>query len=260
MKSKKLLTRAVALAVTGLLSACMTMPAQLNLPVTPLSLGEVRAAKVPNNHQVVRWGGVIAAVENHSSDTWIELVEQPLNEQGRPMMVDRSGGRFMVKIPGFVDPSIYAKGRELTVVGNLDGSFRATIGKDYHYDYPVVAATSHYLWPPRVERDTYYVEPAFPYWGPYPYYGGPWGYDPFWGPRYRVDVRHPSNQPGPGPVPGATPPHVGSGPSPLPSPPPTSNPPRNEPPASSPPSHRSPEQPQTHRRPDDQGRRLEVVP
>lgn len=231
VKSGSWLRMLMAMAGLVVLAACASMPAQLNQPVTPLALSEVQARKVPVNGQAVRWGGVIAAVENRNSETWLEVVEQPLGNTGRPLMVDRSSGRFMVKVPGFLDPSIYAKGREFTAVGVLDGTFRSTIGKDFHYDYPVLAANGHYLWPPRVEYDTYYADPFPSYWGPGYYY--PYAhrgfYDPYWygPPRYRVDVRHPSNQPGPGPAP-ATSAGSGVGAPPAPLPPPAATPPARE--------------------------------
>lgn len=214
----------LAFGILGWLAGCAHMPSQLAQPVSALSLAEVRTSAAPVQGQRVRWGGVIAAVENRNAETWLELVEQPLGRQARPQMVDLSGGRFMVKVAGFLDPTIYAKGRELTVVGSLDGMFRSTIGKGYHYDYPVVAVSAHHLWPPRVERDTYYVEPAFHTWG-WPGYRHPWGwYDPFWpSASYRVDVRRPSGQPGPGPA--ATPaPGLGTSAAPAPAPEPPARP------------------------------------
>ncbi|MBI2381032.1 MAG: Slp family lipoprotein [Gammaproteobacteria bacterium] len=191
------------LALAASVAGCASTPALMNEPVSPLSLAEVRSDRTPTQGQKVRWGGVIAAVENRNSETWLELVEQPLDRRGRPQMVDRSGGRFMAKVPGFLEPSIYTKGRELTVVGAVDGRYRSTIGKEYHYEYPVVAVSAYQLWEPRIERDTYYIDGAYP-WG-WPGYHRPYGwYDPFWhGPSYRVDVRRRGNQPGPGPAPAA---------------------------------------------------------
>lgn len=208
-------------ASLSLLAGCVSMPGALDKPVSGVSLSQ--AKNQPGVKEPVRWGGVIAAAENRNNETWLEIVEQPLDARsGRPLMVDQSAGRFMVKVPGFLDPTIYAKGREFTVVGTLDGSYRATIGQDYHYDFPVIAASGHHLWPPRIEQDRYYVEPAFgPYWGPGFYRGGPWGwYDPwpYAPPRYRVDARRRSDQPGPGPAPAATPPGIGAQPAPLPAP------------------------------------------
>lgn len=226
MMWKNWIRTVASMSALALLAGCMTMPAELNQPVSAVALGDVKAARAPMSGQSVRWGGVIAAVENRNNETWLEIVEQPLNDVGRPRMVDHSAGRFMVKVPGFLDPSIYAKGREFTAVGALDGTYRATIGTDYHYDYPVVASSSYFLWPPRVETETYYVDPVFSgyygygpgYWGPYyrGYYGPGW-YGPS---RYRVDVRRPSDQPGPGPAPSASSGgHSGANPPPLPTPP-----------------------------------------
>lgn len=126
----------------------------------------------------VRWGGTIAAVENQPNESLIEVVGRPLQRDGRPRVTDATGGRFLARVAGFLDPAIYAKGRQFTVTGVVDGAVSRPIG-EYPYRYPVVRAQAYYLWEP---------EPVLaPY--PYPYYYGPPWYDPWcpfgwprWGP------------------------------------------------------------------------------
>lgn len=50
--------------------------------------------------------------------------------------------------PGFYDPSSYAEGREVTVVGDLHGDRTQKVG-EFEYRYPVVAAQAVHLWEER---------------------------------------------------------------------------------------------------------------
>ena len=126
----------------------------------------------------VRWGGTIAAVENQPNESLVEVVARPLERDGRPRVTDATGGRFLARVAGFLDPAIYSEGRQFTVTGVVDGAVSRPIG-EYPYQYPVVRAEAHYLWEP---------EPVLPPY-PYPYYYGPPWYDPWcpfgwprWGP------------------------------------------------------------------------------
>ncbi len=127
----------------------------------------------------VRWGGTIASVENKGQETWVEVVSRDLWDEGRPMDNDRTGGRFLARIPGFLDPAIYAKERQLTVAGTVAGSLTRPIGQ-YPYRFPVVRADASYLWeplpPPRpwYHDPFWYDDPWYPYMYPrswdYPYF------------------------------------------------------------------------------------------
>jgi outer membrane lipoprotein len=130
--------------------------------------------------QAVRWGGSIARVENRKDETWIEIVERPLARDGEPDRYQVGGGRFLARVPGFLDPEVYASKRLMTVAGTLDGITTRSIG-EYPYRFPVVQVTAWYLWPPSLPP--HYAYPPYgygPYWHdpwypwrpvyPYPYY------------------------------------------------------------------------------------------
>lgn len=122
----------------------------------------------------VRWGGDIAKVENHPTETWMEVVERNLDANGRPREEDRSGGRFIARIPGFLDPAVYAPGRQITVAGVLTEPLARKIG-EFAYTFPTVKAEEYYLWPRLPERTAY---PTPPFWY------DPW-YHPWRHPFYR---------------------------------------------------------------------------
>jgi outer membrane lipoprotein len=136
------------LATLGLLSGCASgVPVTIrNAPSSEVSVAQVRDGGVQQyTGTYVRWGGSIAVVENGPSETLIQVVSQPLAQGGRPKASGDGGDRFLAKFPGFVDPLIYDKGRQLTVVGTLRGEISRKIGQ-FAYILPVVEVQSHHLW------------------------------------------------------------------------------------------------------------------
>ncbi len=167
------------IAVLGLLtlSACAsTLPETIRKPppgnppvdLVRLDMNQYRGA-------AVRWGGVIARVENRATETWLEIVSQPLSKNGRPSGDDLSRGRFLARIAGFVDPVIYASGRLLTVVGEVEGHITQPVG-EFPYQYPIVAVSDYYLWEPELETPAPIYDPFWSPWPWYPHY--PWPYYP----------------------------------------------------------------------------------
>jgi outer membrane lipoprotein len=171
----------LVLLLLALLTACASqVPVAIREPIAGApDVQSARAAKAELIGRRVRWGGVIARVENRKQDTWIELVDRPLASGGQPSDSDNSGGRFIARIPGFLDPVTYAKHREMTVTGVLAESITRPVG-DYPYRYPVVDVDSYYLW----------AKPSPP---AYPYYYDPFWYDPWYAPRWYLP--HPRPRP-----------------------------------------------------------------
>ena len=171
-----------AVAATMLVGCAATVPEAIReTPPGNPSPVEVRANPEQFVGARVRWGGSIASVDNRKEQTWIEVVARQLQDNGRPESGDTSFGRFLARIDGFVDPSIYSDEREITVVGTLRDSVRRTIG-EYPYLYPVVEVSSHHLWPrelraPARYYDPYWYDPWYDPWYPPPY---TWPYGPYW--------------------------------------------------------------------------------
>ena len=146
--------------------------------------GNVQIAQVREQPQqfrdtVVRWGGNIVGTRNERDHTVLEIVGRDLDDEGRPRKEDRSLGRFLAKVQGFLDPAIYKPEREVTVRGRIEGIVEQAIG-EFRYTYPLVQADDAYLWKPRPPPMPY---PHHPY-----YYDDPFFYNPWypWGaPYYR---------------------------------------------------------------------------
>jgi len=128
----------------------------------------------------VRWGGSIISVQNQPQETHIEVLSRDLDNDGKPKSDSRSGGRFIARIKGFLEPEEYPKDRLLTVTGTLKEILEAPVGS-YPYPYPVVDVEAYHLWPQeRSYPPPHYYDPFYdPYFYPYPYYPY-WRRYPYW--------------------------------------------------------------------------------
>lgn len=163
------------------ITGCATYP---NVPpaIREASGDGVELAQVRMNPEAylgvpMRWGGVILSIKNQADATWLEILQYRLDEVGQPLLDRPSGGRFFAQAPGFLDPEVYAPGREITVTGTLtEETITQRIG-DHEYTYPVVNVDEHYLWP-------------FDYGRPYgyrPYYYPPYGFHFGFGVHHEID-------------------------------------------------------------------------
>jgi outer membrane lipoprotein len=167
-------TRITLLALlSGLtISACTTVPEQLEGEYTNLDPQNTREGDLQTS---IRWGGVILETRPESNHTCFEILSRRLEKSMRPADTDKSDGRFIACKPGFYDPEVFEKNREVTVVGKLIHIDVRKVG-DFDYNFPVVDIEFMSLWPER--RQAIYYN----HWGGYsPYY---WNY-PYYGHRYR---------------------------------------------------------------------------
>ena len=155
MRPTSLLFLVFALSLTA---ACSFAPAPLAGEYAPVTAEQVRDSDIP---QQVRWGGVIIGTRPDNDETCIEILSKPLDTSLRPLNSDRSQGRFVACKPEFLDPEVFAQGREVSITGELIRLDERKVG-DYDYQYPIVAMDVVYLWPER--PDVILREPAFYYW------------------------------------------------------------------------------------------------
>ena len=137
------------------------------------------AKENPDAYQgkLVLWGGRIIKAENKKEGTLIEVLKLPLDITDRPKDVDTSEGRFLVLYPEYLDVAIYRPGREVTVIGRVDGTKTQPLG-EIDYTYPLIRARKIHLWEGRAESIRVFHEyPFYPYQYGYPPYL--WGY-PYW--------------------------------------------------------------------------------
>lgn len=99
------------------------------------------------NGKSVVFGGTILNIENLEGITVMEVVQEGLNSQLKPVERGESAGRFLVKFDRFMDPAIFSAGKRITVAGVVTGTETRPLGKG-NYRYPVLEPKEHYLWEP----------------------------------------------------------------------------------------------------------------
>ena len=97
--------------------------------------------------KVILVGGQIVSTTVRESESWVEILQQPLDWKQRPQNTDVSYGRFLVCFQGFLDPAIYAAGKKITVLGEVLGKKVQPLN-EMEYAYAVLLPREHYLWKP----------------------------------------------------------------------------------------------------------------
>lgn len=161
------------LALALLVSGCATYPEVVRVSDESMLVTYTAATQGKVQQGTARWSGVIAKVQNNASNTRLEIVYFPDSAGGRPQVSDQTPGRFVAYVKGFVDPLVYAAGKQITVLGALAPAEAGKV-EQFEYVFPVIQDAAVYLWPKRQERVE--VE-TFPMW------------DPFWGMRSGIHIR-----------------------------------------------------------------------
>ena len=170
--------RTVKLGLLSLLAAllavgCATpVPREIGrAPANDISVTQVRADVQRYVGQPVRWGGTIVDMDNDAEESTLEIIARDLRRDGRPAIEDRSPGRFIAVVEGFLDPAIFTEDRDITVFGTIEGEVSGRIG-GRSYDYPIVRVQQYQLW--RVMDPRPYPAPGYRMYYYDPFY--PWGY------------------------------------------------------------------------------------
>ena len=95
--------------------------------------------------EIIMLGGKILEANVSSTLSQLTVLQLALGNNGRPVNVDQSHGRFIVESKQFLDPAIYQKGMLLTLVGKLKGSEVRVIG-GFDYVYPLLEPIEIKLW------------------------------------------------------------------------------------------------------------------
>ncbi|MFW7523011.1 Slp family lipoprotein [Vibrio ostreicida] len=147
--NRRFLTSISLFSATLLLSACTTLPDNLVSSDPHLLTDYTRWDPDASGGQDLRLGGVIASVTNLETVTRIEVVNLPINSDGKPDINREPSGRFVGYIDGFIDPVSATQGRLVTFLGNNHGVEHAKVG-EYDYRFPVMDIKSYHLW--RIEE------------------------------------------------------------------------------------------------------------
>ena len=149
----------IAIAWVFILIACAPVISDKSLREANLSVSFQELLKNPDAYtgKVIIVGGRIISTTVKKEETWVEVLQQPLDHQYKPENKDISYGRFIIIFQGFIDPAIYAPYRLITVAGEVTGKTVLPV-KEIHYTYPVLSPREHALIKP---EDYYDNQPQF---------------------------------------------------------------------------------------------------
>ncbi len=132
--------------VCCVLSACATPPISTDTVTAKITPDNVRADATAAKGTVI-WGGVIVSAVNLEDRTQFEVLDYPLDRHQRPDTSKASRGRFLMQSPEYLETENYAPGRQITVLGSLQGVVQGSVGQA-NYDYPTMTVTDIHLWNP----------------------------------------------------------------------------------------------------------------
>jgi outer membrane lipoprotein len=146
-KLKKMSWLMVALAI--FFFACTSVISKQGLKELNPEITFSNLLQAPDRYRgkVVLYGGQILSTNVRGGETWIEVLQKPLDSEQRPEDSDVSYGRFLVHFPDFRDPAIYAVERKITVLGEVLGKKVMPL-REMDYTYPVLLPRESYLWKP----------------------------------------------------------------------------------------------------------------
>ena len=137
------------LGVLFLLSSCATAISKDQLQTVDPAITFPALLKNPEGFKGknVLLGGQIVNTQVKEGETWVEVLQKPLDWQQQPKDTDESLGRFLIRFSDFRDPAIYAAGRKITVLGEVLGRKVLPL-KELEYSYPVLVPRESHLWKP----------------------------------------------------------------------------------------------------------------
>jgi len=100
--------------------------------------------------EIVLFGGKIIETKVTPTSSELIVLQMPLDKKSRPVNLDQSKGRFLVRSEQFLDPAIYQKGVLLSTVGVVKGSQTHAIG-GFNYVYPLLEPIEIKLWPEDIQ-------------------------------------------------------------------------------------------------------------
>jgi outer membrane lipoprotein len=144
-------------SLVALLSACAPVISKQSLREVDPAITFRGLIKDPEKYRgkVILQGGRILTTTVKEGEAWVEVLQQPLNWQQKPEDTDVSYGRFFIHFAEFRDPTIYAAGKRITVLGEVQGK-RVLPLKEMDYTYPVLLPREHHLWEPETGLGSFF--------------------------------------------------------------------------------------------------------
>lgn len=136
-------------ATTLCLAGCAPIISNRSLSLVERGISFAELRQEPDRHlgRHLLLAGGIAGVRNTTEGGELELVQFATDENGRITDTANSGGRFIARSPGFLDPDVYRAGLLVTLVGEVQGKKSLLLG-EVVYTYPVLVIREIRLWRP----------------------------------------------------------------------------------------------------------------
>lgn len=129
-----------------LASACSTLEPYPEAGIRSITPDQVSRLKSSPDSAMLEWGGVIVALENLKQSTELQIIAYPLARNGRPDTDEPPVGRFIAVSAGYLESGDYARGRQVTVTGEIDRLREGKVGQA-DYLFPVLLTQKIQLWP-----------------------------------------------------------------------------------------------------------------
>jgi outer membrane lipoprotein len=140
-----------SLILFGLMSGCAIISPELRSKVdSSLTFKEVFQSPWAYKGKIVLWGGeIIQSLPQKDGTTMIEVLRWPLNWREAPRRTVSFQGKFLVLVKGHLDLSLYKRGKDITVAGEIEGEIEGKENQqlsDNTYRYPLILSKELYLW------------------------------------------------------------------------------------------------------------------
>jgi outer membrane lipoprotein len=147
MMKKHLILFAILSAVAAAMTACAPTFSKEIMEQVDRTISFRDLVKAPERYQGkwVMLGGVIIETRNSAQGSTVEVLQTPLDRQGRPRETDETAGRFIVESPEFLDAAVYQPGKRISLVGQVRGQEVRPLG-EMNYRYPVISSKELRLW------------------------------------------------------------------------------------------------------------------
>ena len=148
MRVKGIIKIYAGMLIFLIMTACAPVISQQALDEVEGGINFEDVLKNPDPYmgRILLLGGFIIETRNLPERTVIMVLQSPLGFRKEPAEDKNSKGRFIISVPGFLDPAIYRPARKVTVVGSVSGKEVRPLG-EIKYTYPVILKKEIYLWP-----------------------------------------------------------------------------------------------------------------
>ena len=132
--------------IISLIPACAHVVSRETREIVDMEIKTIELFQNPDAYigKNVILGGFIVNTTNTDTGSYIEVVQNPLDNRGIPVDRDISYGRFIILHNGVIDTAIFSEGRQVTVAGEVVGIKIKPLG-EIQYSYLLIKSKEIHL-------------------------------------------------------------------------------------------------------------------